>query len=93
MVVIIYSMIDLQPITAIDLPADKVKILNEKGALKLVIAGTDKTCTIVKGILPSPFNMSIYATSDEETALTLKASFLPGQLNSLRLSRKKHGLE
>lgn len=31
MVVIIYSMIDLQPITAIDLPAEKVKILNEKG--------------------------------------------------------------
>lgn len=85
-------MIDLQPITAIDLPAEKVKILNEKGGLKLILAGTDKTCTIVKGKLPPPFNMSIYATSDEEAALMLNAAFLPGQLNSLRL-RKKHGLE
>ena len=92
MVIIIYSMIDLEPITAIDLPAEKVKILNERGGLKLVLAGTDKTCTIVKGILPPPLNIPIYATSDEENALMLKASFLPGQLNSLRL-RKKHGLE
>ena len=92
MVVIIYSMIDLEPITAIDLPAEQIKILNERGALKLVLAGTDKTCTLLKGVLPPPFNIPIYATSDEENALMLKASFLPGQLNSLRL-RKKHGLE
>lgn len=92
MVVIIYSMIDLEPITAIDLPAEQIRILNEKGALKLVLAGTDKTCTLFKGVLPPPLNIPIYATSDEENALMLKASFLPGQLNSLKL-RKKHGLE
>lgn len=92
MVIIIYSAIDLEPITAIDLPAEQVKILNEKGGLKLVLAGTDKTCTIVRGILPLPFNIPIYATADEENALMLEASYLPGQLNSLRL-RKKHGLE
>lgn len=92
MVIIIYSAIDLEPITAIDLPAEQIKVLNEKGALKLVLTGTDKTCTLVKGVLPPPLNIPIYATADEETALMLKASYLPGQLNSLRL-RKKHGLE
>jgi hypothetical protein len=91
MVVIIYSAIDLEPITAIDLPAEQIKVLNEKGALKLVLTGTDKTCTLVKGVLPPPLNIPIYATSDEENALMLKAAFLPGQLNSLRL--RKHGLE
>ena len=88
MVIIIYSAIDLEPITAVDLPAEQIKILNEKGALKLVLAGTGKTCTLVKSKLPIP----IYATADEENALMLKASYLPGQLNSLRL-RKKHDLE
>ncbi len=74
MVIVIYSMIDLEPITAIDLPAEKVKLLNEKGGLKLVLAGTDKTCTIVKGILPPPFNIiPIYATSDEENGSILSA--------------------
>ena len=85
MVIIIYSAIDLEPITAIDLPAEQVKTLNEKGALRLILAGTDKTCTIVKGVLPPPFNIPVYATADEENALMLKASYLPGQLNSLRL--------
>ena len=92
MLVIIYSTIDLEPITVIDLPVEQVKTLNEKGALRLVLADTGKTCTIVKGVLPPPFNMPIYGTSDEANALMLKAAFLPGQLNSLRL-RKKHGLE
>lgn len=85
-------MIDLEPITAIDLPAEQVKTLNERGALRLVLAGTDKACILVKGVLPPPFNIPIYATSDEENALMLKAAFLPGQLNSLRF-RSKHGLE
>lgn len=87
MVIIIYSAIDLEPITAIALPAEQIKVLNEKGALKLILAGTDKTCTLVKGVLPPPFNIPIYATADEEAALMLKASYLPGQLNSLRLRK------
>lgn len=87
MVIIIYSAIDLEPITAIDLPAEQIKSLNEKGALKLILAGTDKTCILMKGVLPPPFNMPIYVTPDEENALMLKAAFLPGQLNSLRLRK------
>ena len=92
MIIIIYSIVDLEPITAIDLPAEQVKVLKEKGALRLLLAGTNKTCTLLKAVLPAPFNTSIYVTSDEEKALLMKASYLPAQLNSLR-PESRLGLE
>lgn len=85
MVVVIYSAFDMEPITIIDLPADKLKEMENTGGIRLKLANTKLECRLMKADLPSPFSKSIYVTTDEAEALMLKASYLPGQLNTLKM--------
>jgi hypothetical protein len=84
MYTIIYSL-DFEPITVLDIPKDFLDIIEKKGTGILKIKDTDKVCRLYCGMLswPDGSKKPVIVTKDEEEALYMQCSWLPGQRSSV----------
>lgn len=101
---------DLEPITVLELPADAVRYLRKGGAVSLAVMepisfdfdfdpSTRVTMRQVR-IVAEPWRRRehetlVLFTADEESALLLKAAFLPGQHSAVHEREKRafaHGV-
>jgi len=92
--VILYT-IDFEPLTVLELPIDVLEKMEVEGALKIIVAKPPKTMSEGTLTFPMPETITIYCqkmrwldssiktilfTEDEELALAIKPSWLPGQV-------------
>lgn len=89
MYTVIYS-IDFEPITVLDIPKDFLDKVEKSGKGTLRIKDTDKTCNLLCGtiIWPDGSLKPVIVTIDEESALYMQCSWLPGQISSVGFMKK-----
>lgn len=89
MYTIIYS-IDFEPITVLDLPKNFLDTLEKTGKGILKIKDADKTCKLMCGtiIWPDGSTKPVVVTVDEESALFIQCSWLPGQRSTVGFMKK-----
>lgn len=80
MYTVIYSL-DFEPITVVDLPKEFLDTLEKKGVGYLRVKETESICKLICGSIlwPDGTLKPVVVTSDEETALLMQCSWLPGQ--------------
>lgn len=89
MKIVVYNT-ELEPVTVIDVPLDAYNSMNELGGLKVPVLdsnGVEHLCVIyvAYGLDGRPLH---YVTDNEELALLLRPSWLPGQQDALNAYRQ-----
>lgn len=86
--IVVFS-ISMEPITVIDLPLEQVNILNRQKGITLQLSETEY-CRLI----PIPIQCLdgseyyVYITPDEEAALTMMNTYLPGQRKDINKAVK-----
>lgn len=89
MYTVIYS-IDFEPITVLDIPKDFLDTVEKTGRGILKVKDSDKVCRLLCGsiIWPDGSLKPVIVTTDEEVALYMQCSWLPGQVSSVGFMKK-----
>lgn len=90
---------DLEPITIIDVPQEAMDYLRERGIVRIPVPTFPKASFPLSSPIPTEVKIvtiraekfvfgdqetMMLFTRDEETALQMKATFLPGQLGAIQ---------